>query len=106
MMPTISAIGPIGTATLATAGLSAPVGRAPTPAATGDFGAILAAGLQDVGAKVARADALVEAFAAGRSIPVHQVTLALEEARLSVDLAMEVRARLVEAYRDFMSMQV
>lgn len=70
------------------------------------FGDLLARGLQDVDAKIGKADALVQSFAMGAPIPLHQVTLALEQARLSVDLAMEVRTRLVEAYRDFMSMQV
>jgi flagellar hook-basal body complex protein FliE len=70
------------------------------------FADILAAGLRDVDAKVGRADALVQAFALGDPIPLHHITIALEQARLSVDLAMEVRARLVETYRDFMTMQV
>jgi len=37
---------------------------------------------------------------------VHQVTLALEQARLSVELAMQVRQRLVESYRELMNMQL
>jgi flagellar hook-basal body complex protein FliE len=57
-------------------------------------------------AKVARADQLVKAFALNDSIPVHQVTYALEEARLSVELAMQVRARLLEGYRELMNMQL
>lgn len=73
---------------------------------TGNFGALMAAGLRDIDGKVAHADALIQAFAQGEPIPVHQVTLALEEARLSVEVAMQVRTRLVEAYRDFMNMQI
>ncbi len=70
------------------------------------FSGLLAAGLAQVDARVAKADALVAAFAQGEAIPVHEVTLALEQARLSVALATEVRSRLLETYRDFMAMQL
>jgi flagellar hook-basal body complex protein FliE len=70
------------------------------------FGDILAAGVKQVEAKLSTADSLVRQFALDDSIPVHQVTFALEEARLSVEMAMQVRARLVEGYRDLMNMQL
>lgn len=78
---------------------------APPPPAQG-FGALLLSGLHALDAKLDAADALVRSFAVDDSIPVHQVTMALEEARLSVELAMQVRARLVEGYRDLMNMQL
>lgn len=56
--------------------------------------------------KVARADELVKQFALDDSIPVHQVTFAMEEAKLAVELAMQVRSRLLEGYRDLMNMQL
>lgn len=70
------------------------------------FADLLVQGLNAADTKVAHADALLSAFAAGDAVPVHQVTLALEQARLSVELAVQVRTRLLEAYRDFMSMQL
>ena len=72
----------------------------------GDFGSLLSHGIAAVDARVARADALVAQFAIDDSIPVHQVTVALEEARLSVEFAMQVRARLVEGYKELMNMQL
>lgn len=74
------------------------------PSAGAGFGDILMAGLRGVDAKIATADKLVQQFAVDDSVPVHQVTMALEEARLSVELAMQVRARLVEGYRELMNM--
>ena len=71
-----------------------------------DFGALLSRGIAAVDAKVANADALVARFAIDDSVPVHQVTMALEEARLSVEFAMQVRARLVEGYKELMNMQL
>lgn len=70
------------------------------------FDAILSGSLSSVNEKVATAEDMVRQFAVDDSIPVHQVTLALEEARLSVELAMQVRARVVETYREFMNMQL
>ena len=52
------------------------------------------------------ADELVRQFALDDSVPVHQVTIALEEARLSIELATQVRTRLVETYRELMNMQL
>ena len=70
------------------------------------FASVLAEGLKSLEAKVGRADELAKQFALDDSIPVHQVTVALEEARLAVELAMQVRARLLESYRDLMNMQL
>ena len=61
-------------------------------------------GLRGVEAKVSNADALVQRFAVDDSVPVHQVTMALAEAKLSVELAMQVRSRLIEGYRELMNM--
>lgn len=70
------------------------------------FESLLTGGLQAVDAKLARSEALVRQFAVDDSIPLHQVTIALEEARLAVEMAMQVRARLVEGYRELMNMQL
>ena len=70
------------------------------------FQSILANGLNATNEKITTANDLVRQFAVDDSIPVHQVTIALEEARLSVEMAMQVRARLVETYRELMTMQL
>lgn len=82
--------------------------QAASPAATADtsFASVLAAGMHQVESKVATANDLVRQFALDDSVPLHQVTYALEEARLSVELAMQVRTRLVESYRELMNMQL
>ena len=100
----IDAIGATGGQPLALR-LDPPAAPAAPPTQAG-FGDMLMAGLNAVDDKVATADALVQRFAVDDSVPVHQVTMALEEARLSVELAMQVRARLVEGYRDIMNMQL
>lgn len=86
-------------------------GRLQTPdvqasSATGSFERLLLNGVSGVDKKVADADAMVRAFALDDSIPLHQVTFALEQARLSVELMMQVRARLVEGYQEMLRMQL
>lgn len=71
-----------------------------------DFSSLLAQGVNAMDAKVAHADAMVSRFAIDDGLPVHQVTIALEEARLSVEFAMQVRQRLVEGYKELMNMQL
>lgn len=70
------------------------------------FANLLVDGLDKVEQKLAAADEAVKAFAIDDSIPVHQVTWALEEARLSVELAMQVRTRLLEGYQELLRMQL
>lgn len=74
--------------------------------AQASFGALLANGMEQVEAKVVHANDLVRKFALDDSVPVHQVTYALEEARIAVELAMQIRTRLVESYRELMNMQL
>lgn len=73
---------------------------------TADFASILGDGVARMDAKVAHADELVTRFALDEDVPIHQVAIALEEARLSVEFATQIRARLVESYRELMNLQL
>lgn len=82
-----------------------------TPVATPEtsaarFGDLISDGVQHVDDRVTHAQDMVRAFAVDESIPVHQVTIALEEARLAVELALQIRSRVVEGYRDLMNTQL
>lgn len=100
----IEAIAAVGNGEAPLALRVGPESARPAPIADTGFGDILMAGLRGVDSKIATADKLVQQFAVDDSVPVHQVTIALEEARLSVELAMQVRTRLVEGYRELMNM--
>jgi flagellar hook-basal body complex protein FliE len=91
--PAISQLGLAGTAATS------------APAGTG-FADLLAQGMRTAETKVAHANDLVRQFAIDDSIPLHQVTYALEEARLAVELTMQVRTKLIESYRELMNMQL
>ena len=85
------------------------LGAMPAMVGAGDgasFASILQAGMHQVEGKIATANDLVRRFAVDDSVPLHKVTYALEEARLSVELAMQVRGRLLDSYRELMNMQL
>lgn len=83
-----------------------PVAAAPQAAPAASFGDVLSAGMQGVEKKLATADDMVRQFTLDPTVPIHQVTYALEQARLSVELAMQVRGRLLDGYRELMNMQL
>lgn len=70
------------------------------------FTRMMSEGIEQTNAKLLEADRLTQAFALGEDIPVHQVTFALEQARLSFELMNQVRTRLVESYQEVLRMQV
>jgi len=49
---------------------------------------------------------LSQAAVAGAPVEAHDVMIAVEEARLAFDLMLEVRNKLIEAYRELMQMRM
>ena len=84
----------------------APPVLTPTPVQGPSFADFLTNGIDRVEAKVQQANDIANAFVLDDNIPVHQVTFALEEARVSLELAMQVRTRLTDAYQQLMGMQL
>lgn len=78
----------------------------PKQTAPASFAQLVANGVDNVNQKVLDADNAARAFALDDSIPVHQVTYALSQAQLSLELMMQVRSRLVEGYQQLMNMQL
>lgn len=76
------------------------------PQAAMSFGDIINQGIANVETRIDNANRLVRAFALDDSVPLHEVTIALEEARLAVELTSTIRARLVESYREIMNTQL
>jgi flagellar hook-basal body complex protein FliE len=86
--------------------LSAQPAADASSASAASFADLLTRGLEHVENKVETANRLVRAFAIDDSVPIHEVTIALEEARIAVELAAQVRARVIEGYRELMNMQL
>lgn len=80
-----------------------PAGPIPTDGPS--FGEALEAAIDQVDASQKQADAAVNGFAAGEIKDVHEVALALQQADLSLRLALEVRNKVVEAWQDVSRMQ-
>jgi flagellar hook-basal body complex protein FliE len=53
-----------------------------------------------------QADQSARALAAGEGVPVHDVMIAMEHARLKLQMAVEVRNRIVDAYQNLTNMQL
>lgn len=71
-----------------------------------DFAKWVEGSLSRIGQGLETADANVRALAAGQDVPVHEVMISLERARMDLTLATEVRNRLVEAYQELTRMQL
>ncbi|MCR3757822.1 flagellar hook-basal body complex protein FliE [Clostridium felsineum] len=65
-----------------------------------DFGSILNEKLQQVNDKQIDADNTTNDFVKGDDVDVHKVMLSTEEAKLSLELAVQMRNKLVDAYQE------
>ena len=71
-----------------------------------NFSQILGTAINSLGQKEAVANQAVASLAAGENIEIHQVMLAMQEADIAFQLAMQVRNKLVDGYEEIMRMQV
>lgn len=71
-----------------------------------DFTKLLEDGLNQVNNRQVKADGLTEGFIRGEVEDLHEVLIATEEARLSLELATKVRNKLVEAFKEINNMQI
>ena len=70
------------------------------------FADTLKGAIDEVDASQKRADDQIEAFVAGEQENLHEVTIAMNEARLHFQLMTEVRNKSLETYQELMRMQV
>lgn len=77
------------------------------PVGTGEnsFGNTLTRVVNEVSATRDNASDMVRAFANGENVELHQVMAAQEEAGIALDMMIELRNKVVEAYRSVISMQ-
>ncbi len=77
-----------------------------TSSASQPFSSWLANKVEKANHDLVQADAVARAFALDDSIPVHQVTYAMEQARISLEIMLQVRTHLVDAYQELTRMQL
>lgn len=76
------------------------------PAAPPSFGEALEAALHSVSRVQSQSDESTRLFAMGSDIDLHTVLLQVEKADISFRTMMEVRNKLLDAYREVMRMQI
>ncbi|MGN8064553.1 flagellar hook-basal body complex protein FliE [Ralstonia sp. 22111] len=76
------------------------------PAVGTGFGDLVSHGLAGVNQQLLVSQKDLQQLATGNVENLHQVMIRLEESRLSFQLLLQVRNRLLEAYQDVMKMQV
>lgn len=70
------------------------------------FGQTLERAMADVNALQNEAGKAVEKMVIGETVDLHEVMVAVEKAKTSFDLLMEIRNKALDAYREIMRMQV
>lgn len=70
------------------------------------FGSILKEKLDEVNQLQQEADAITEKFLVGQVQDLHQVTIAAEKANLALQLTVQIRNKIVEAYQEISRMQI
>lgn len=84
----------------------AAAGVGKTGPAGAEFGRLISDGLSHVNEQLGASEVDLQRIATGDVQNLHQVMMRLEESRLSFQLLMQVRNRLLEAYQDVMKMQI
>ena len=70
------------------------------------FGDLLTSQVEKLNMTQLSADQMVSDFAAGKTDDLHNVMIGVEEARLSMELAVQVRDKIIEAYKELTQMQL
>lgn len=71
-----------------------------------NFGDILKNELDKVNDIQLNAEQATQDLLTGKATDIHQVMIATEEARLSLELAVQIRNKLVDAYQEITRMQI
>lgn len=80
--------------------------QAASPTKLTSFSEMLTHGIAATDAKLTAANSLLAQAAVDTSIPLHRVTYAIEEARISFELMIQLRNRLIDASQQLLNMQV
>jgi flagellar hook-basal body complex protein FliE len=98
-------IEPIGAVGMVTTDLASMATRQVSSSSSSFMDAV-SQGMATVNADLQRADQMLKSAAAGAEIAPHQLMIAMEEAQMSLMLAVELRNRLTESYQELMRMQL
>ncbi|HSW16106.1 MAG TPA: flagellar hook-basal body complex protein FliE [Ramlibacter sp.] len=101
---TIDAIGAVMAHDEVAGAIAPQVAGVATPGVS--FGQLVSEGLQGVNQQLMASQTDLQKLALGEAPSLHEVMVRLEESRISFQLLMQVRNRVLEAYQDVMRMQL
>ena len=85
----------------------ADVGSASVPVSkSGDTFDLLVQGLEKLNSQMTANQQVIQSVAAGQTDDLHRLVMSLESTKLSFDLALQVRNKILDAYQEMMRMQV
>ncbi|HDQ25938.1 MAG TPA: flagellar hook-basal body complex protein FliE [bacterium] len=71
-----------------------------------DFGELMNMAVKSLNETQISADTMMEKFAAGQNVELHNVVLAAQKASLTLQFALQVKNKITEAYQELMRMQI
>jgi len=77
-----------------------------TSEGTSSFGVSIREAVEQVNNLQTEANSLAEKFAVGDPVDTHEVMLAMQKASLALQLSVQVRNKVIEAYQEIMRMQI
>ena len=105
-MTALEAVDGLQTESLLAAVQSSPSPEAKPAGVASSFGQMFVDGLSDLNQSLLTSQTDLQRFAVGSTQSLHHVMIRLEESRLSFQLMLQVRNRLLESYQDLMKMQM
>ena len=73
---------------------------------TEDFGKMLTDVIKDVNSSQNQATEMQNAFMTGQNVELHELMISMERAGLAMELTLQVRNKLLDAYQEISRMQV
>jgi flagellar hook-basal body complex protein FliE len=83
-----------------------PAGRTTPAEAAESFGSFLKEAIENLNGQQAYAEQLGGQFIRGEAVDVHQLKIAGEKASLGLELTVQIRNKVVEAYQEIMRTQL
>ncbi len=71
-----------------------------------DFSDLISSGIKNINESVVKSEVAIQDYILNKDISTHDLMISLEKARFTMQVGVEVRNRLVEAYEQITRMQV
>ncbi len=71
-----------------------------------DFSQLLIDKVDNVNNSIDVAESILESFAKGNDIPIHEAMIAMQKAKTNITMLVEARNKVLEAYQEVLRMQI